>query len=197
MYFPYIHTDTSSNQLGTTGSLRFEVRTTGDPNTLVEQVRKTVAAADPELPINVVASIPNLIVDYIRQEILLTRLATAFGVLALGLAAIGLYGVMSYSVARRTSEIGLRAALGAQRGDVVLMVLTDGLRLVLIGLVVGLPLAMALMRLLRSQLHGVGTADPVSIVGAVVVLVASAVAAVLIPASRASRVAPIVALREV
>jgi predicted permease len=196
MYFPYIHTDTSSNQLGTTGSLRFEVRTTGDPNALVEQVRKTIAAADPELPIDVVSSIPKLIVDYIRQDILLTRLATAFGVLALGLAAIGLYGVMSYSVARRTSEIGLRAALGAQRGDVVRLVLTDGLRLVLIGLVVGLPLAMALMRLLRSQLHGVGTADPASIVGAVAVLVASAVAAVLIPASRASRVAPIVALRE-
>ena len=196
MYFPYIHTDTNSNQLGTTGSLRFEVRTTGDPTSLVEQVRKTIAAADPELPINVVASLPRLIVDYIRQEILLARLATAFGVLALGLAAIGLYGVMSYSVARRTSEIGLRAALGAQQGDVVRLVLKDGLRLVVIGLIVGLPLAMALMRLLRAQLHGVGTADPASIVGAVVVLVASAVAAVLIPASRASRVAPIVALRE-
>ncbi|HEY2164291.1 MAG TPA: FtsX-like permease family protein, partial [Gemmatimonadaceae bacterium] len=95
-------------------------------------------------------------------------MATAFGVLALALAAIGLYGVMSYSVARRSREMGLRTALGAQRGDVMRLVLTNALALVVAGLVVGLPLAMAMTRLLKSQLHSVGTADPGSIAVVVV-----------------------------
>ena len=111
------------------------------------------------------------------------------------LAAIGLYGVMTYAITRRTGEIGLRVALGAQRGDVIRMVVMDALRLVALGLVIGLPVAMMSTRLLRAQLHGVGTADPVSIAVAVVVLAVSAVAAVMLPALRASRVSPIVALR--
>jgi predicted permease len=196
MYFPYVHTDTNSNQLGAVGSLRLEVRTVGTPSGVVEQIRRTIVSVDPSLPIDGIDPLPTLISDYIREEILLARLATAFGVLALALAAIGLYGVMSYSVARRTGEIGLRAALGAQRRDVMRLVLTDAMALVAAGLVVGLPLAMSLTRLLRAQLHGVGTADPASIALSVSVLVASAVAAVLVPAYRAARVAPIVALRE-
>ena len=196
MYFPYVHTDTSSSQLGNPGSLRFEIRTAGDPSALVQQTRKAILSLDPLLPIEDVDPVPALIVSSIRQEVLLARLATAFGVLALLLAAIGLYGVMSYSVARRTGEIGLRSALGAQREDVVRLVLRDAMTLVFVGLVAGLPLAMALMRLLKAQLHGVGTADPGSIVLAVGVLVASAIAAALLPALRASRVSPIVALRE-
>jgi ABC-type antimicrobial peptide transport system permease subunit len=115
-------------------------------------------------------------------------LATAFGVLALALAAIGLYGVMSYSVARRSREMGLRTALGAQRGDVMRLVLTNALALVVAGLVVGLPLAMAMTRLLKSQLHSVGTADPGSIAVVVVVLIISALVAALVPALRATRV---------
>jgi predicted permease len=196
LYFPYVHTDTNSNQLGTVGALRLEVRTAGDPSALVDQIRKAIVSIDPSLPIDGVAPLTALIADYIRQEILLARLATAFGVLALALAAIGLYGVMSYSVVRRTGEIGLRAALGAQRRDIVRLVLTDAMTLVVAGLLVGLPLSISLMRLLGAQLHGVGTADPASIVLSVTVLVASAIVAVLVPAFRAARVAPIVALRE-
>src|SRR5439155_22145621 len=131
----------------------------------------------------------------VRQERLLARLATGFGVLALLLAAVGLYGVMTYAVTRRTVEIGLRVALGAQQLDVVRMVLFDALRLVAAGFVIGLPLALFMTRLLRSQLHGVDPADPLSIAAAVAVLAASAVLAVLLPALRASRVSPIVALR--
>jgi predicted permease len=196
MYFPYVHTDTGSHQLGNPGSLRLEVRTVGEPSALVEQVRKAIIAVDPSLPIDAIDPLPTLVANSIRQEILLARLATAFGVLALVLAAIGLYGVMSYSVARRTREIGLRSALGARRMDVVRLVLSDAMGLVLAGLVVGLPLAMTLMRLLNAQLHGVGAADPGSIVLSVGVLVGSAIVAVLIPALRASRVSPIAALRE-
>jgi predicted permease len=196
MYFPYVHTDTNSNQLGTVGALRLEIRAAGDPNALVDQVRKAIAAVDPSLPIEGIDPLTSLIAGSIRQEILLARLATAFGVLALVLAAIGLYGVMSYSVARRTSEIGLRAALGAQREDVVRLVLRDAMALVIAGLIVGLPLSMTLMRLLKAQLHGVGTADPSSVALSVGVLVASAIVAVVVPALRASRVSPIVALRE-
>jgi ABC-type antimicrobial peptide transport system permease subunit len=103
--------------------------------------------------------------------------------------------VMTYAITRRTSEIGLRVALGAQRGDVVRMVLFDALRLVGFGLLIGLPVALMSTRLLRTQLHGVDAADPVSILVAVGVLTASAVVAVMLPALRAARVSPIVALR--
>jgi predicted permease len=196
LYFPYVHTDTSSSQTGNPGALRLEIRTAGDPTAVVDQIRKAIVAIDPSLPIDGIDPLPSLITSQIRQEILLTQLATAFGVLALALAAIGLYGVMSYSVARRSREMGLRAALGAQRGDVMRLVLTNAMALVVSGLVVGLPLAMAMTRLLKSQLHGIGTADPGSIAVAVAVLVASAIVAALVPALRATRVAPSIALRE-
>lgn len=195
MYFPYVHTDTSSGQLGQPGSLRFEIRTTGDPAASVQLVRRAVRAVDPSLPIDGIDPLPTLMRDSIRQEWLVARLATVFGGLALLLASVGLYGVMTYAITRRTGEIGLRVALGAQRGDVVRMVLFDALRLVGLGVVVGMPVALWSTRLLKTQLHGVEMADPISIGVAVSVLVASAVVAVLIPAMRAARVSPIVALR--
>jgi putative ABC transport system permease protein len=102
---------------------------------------------------------------------------------------------MTYAITRRTGEIGLRVALGARQDQVVRMVLFDALRLVAVGLVVGLPLALASTRLLRTQLHGVEAIDPVSLGVAIAVLTASAVIAVLLPALRASKVSPIVALR--
>lgn len=195
MYFPYVHTDTSANQAGNPGSLNFEVRTSGDPTTMVQDIRRTVVAVDPSLPIDGVDPLPVLMRQSIREERLVGQLATAFGALALLLAAIGLYGVMTYTVTRRTGEIGLRAALGATRADAVRLVLTDALRLVLVGMLVGLPMALSLSRFLRAQLHGVGTVDPVSIAGAVGVLVVTAIVAATVPALRASRVPPIEALR--
>jgi ABC-type antimicrobial peptide transport system permease subunit len=154
-----------------------------------------VAAVDPLLEISDIAPLRTTMESTIRSEILLTQLATAFGVLALSLAAIGLYGVMTYAITRRTGEMGLRVALGAQRGDVMRMILLDSLRLVVAGIVVGLPLALLSTRLLRAQLHGVGTSDPLSIVVAIAVLVASALVAAVLPAMRAARVSPVVALR--
>ena len=192
IYFPYLNTDTA---LTTAGSLRLEVLTRGDPSALVQSVRKAVVAVDPSLPIDSVDPLTTLMQQSIREERLVARLATAFGVLALLLAGLGLYGVMTYAITRRTGEIGLRAALGAQRTDVVRMVLVDALRLVGVGMFVGLGLALASARLLETQLHGVDAVDPASIVVAVVVLTLSAVIAVLVPALKASRVSPIVALR--
>ncbi|MDB4874862.1 MAG: permease [Gemmatimonadetes bacterium] len=191
-YFSYVHADTV---IGSPGSLRVEIRANGDPSALVQQVRATVKSIDPTLPIDGVDPLTKLMQQSIQEERLVAKLASAFGVLALVLASIGLYGVMTYAITRRTGEIGLRVALGAQQLDVVRMVLFDALRLVGIGMAVGLPLALASTRLLRTQLHGVGAVDPASIGAAMVVLMASAVVAVLLPAMRASKVSPIVALR--
>ena len=193
-YFPYVHArDTAF--MGIPGSLRFAVRTSGDPTAMVQTIRRTVAAIDPQLPIDGVDPLVSLMRGTIGEQRLVAQLATAFGVLALVLAAIGLYGVMTYAITRRTGEIGLRMALGAQRGNVMSMVIFDALRLVGVGVVIGLPLAIVSTRLLRTQLHDVATTDPLSIAVAVGVLAASAVVAVTLPALRASRVSPIVALR--
>ncbi len=191
-YFPYVNNDSA---IGLPGSLRFIVRAAGNPTSIVQRVRQVIVAADPSLPIDGMDPLPLLMQATIQSERLVAKLATAFGVLALLLAAIGLYGVMTYAITRRTGEIGLRVALGAKRSDVLGMVLYDALRLVGVGLLVGLPLALTSTRLLRSQLHGVETVDPLSIIFATVVLGLSAVVAVLVPAMRAAKVSPIVALR--
>jgi predicted permease len=195
IYFPYVQTDTQPGQLGQPGDLSLEVRVAGDPSAIVQPIRRIVTAVDPLLVISDIAPLRTTMESSIQSEILLTHLATAFGALALSLAAIGLYGVMTYAITRRTGEMGLRVALGAQSGDVMRLVLFDAARVVVGGVVVGLPLALASVRLLQTQLHGVRTSDPVSIAVAVLVLTASALVAALIPALRAARVPPVVALR--
>ena len=192
VYFPYAHSDTS---LGLPGALRFEIRTFGEPSASVQPVRAAVVAVDPSLPIDGLDPLSVLMRQSIREERLVARLATAFGAFALLFASIGLYGVMTYAITRRTGEIGLRAALGAQRHDVLGMVLSDAVRLVGAGIFVGLPLAFTAARMLGTQLHDVAAVDPLSIGVALGVLLASAVVAALVPALRASRVSPIVALR--
>ena len=194
-YFPYLHTDTGATQLGHSQNLRLEVRTLGDPAALVQQIRRAVLSVDPALPIDGIDPVSKLMADSIAQQRLLAQLAAGFGVLALLLAAIGLYGVMTYAVTRRTGEIGLRVALGAQGGDVMRMVLVDALTVVAAGLLIGLPVALFATRMLRTQVHGIAPTDPVSIALAVVVLGLSAFVAVLTPALRASRVSPMIALR--
>jgi predicted lysophospholipase L1 biosynthesis ABC-type transport system permease subunit len=194
VYFPYVHLRDSAFLDGP-GALRFAVRTSGDPVALAQTIRRTIASIDPQLPIDGVDPLVVLMRGTIGEQRLVAQLATAFGMLALVLAAVGLYGVMTYAITRRTGEIGLRMALGADQAKVIRMVLFDALRLVAVGVIVGLPIALASTRLLRSQLHDVATTDPVSITVAIGVLAASAVAAVMLPALRASRVSPIVALR--
>jgi predicted permease len=190
-YFAY-----AQDVQGYPGNLRFEIRTQGDPAALATTVRRVIATYDPQLAIDAIDPLSRLMRQSIREARLLTKLASGFGALALVLAAVGLYGVMTYAVTRRTSEIGLRVALGARRGDVVGMVLGDALRLVLLGVIAGVPLALSATRLLRSQLHGIEPTDPLSIAIALAVLAASAFVASALPALRAARVAPIVALRQ-
>jgi predicted permease len=181
--------------LGSASIVRMIVRTQGDPVRVIPTVRQVITTVDADLPIRSVAPLSRLMRQSISEERLLATLATVFGIAALLLAAIGLYGVMSYAVSRRAGEIGLRVALGAQRGAVIRMVLRDALLLVGIGIVAGIPLTLGASRIIRSQLHGVGPADPVAFVVALGVLALGAVTAALVPAVRASRVAPVVALR--
>jgi predicted permease len=173
----------------------FEIRTSADPARIGTEVRRIVQSADARLPVEI-DPLTTKMRQSVREERLLARLASGFGVGALLLAAIGLYGVMTYAVTRRTGEIGLRVALGAQRQGVIGLVVGDALRVVVMGFVVGLPVALGTLRLLGSELHGVEATDPVSLAIALSVLLVSAMVAVLLPALRASRVSPIVALRE-
>ena len=189
-YVPY------AQEVGDAGvpALVLEIRTRADPAAIVAPVRAAIASVDAELPIVGVRPLGELVRESIRQERLLVTLAFVFGLASLLLAAVGLYGVMSYAVTRRTGEIGLRSALGASRAEVLRLVLGDGLRMVALGIAAGVPATWLAARALRSQLHDVPATDPVSVVVALGVLVACATVAALVPAWRASRVAPAVAL---
>jgi len=190
-YLPYRNPEQGGPQ-----ALRFQVRTSGDPAAVLAQVRRALSAADPSMVVEEVEALSAVMLQSIRSERMVARLATGFGSLALLLAAFGLYGVLTYAVSRRTGEIGLRVALGAQRATVIRMVLRDAFILVAIGVVAGAPLSLAGGRLLASQLHGIGAMDPVSLGVALVALVGSALLAATLPAMRASRVTPLTALRE-
>jgi ABC-type antimicrobial peptide transport system permease subunit len=130
-----------------------------------------------------------------KSDRLITQLVSFFGALALILASIGLYGVMAHGVARRTSEIGIRMALGARGGNIAWMILRETLVLVLLGLVMGVPTALFAARFVSSQLFGLQSADPAALIGAAVVLTFVAMIAGYFPARRASRVNPLTALR--
>jgi putative ABC transport system permease protein len=177
------------------------VRMSGRPDAAVRQITRTLARLEPDLPL-IGATLPNGVepVDAILDQGLAYRrliagLLGAFTVPALLLAALGIYGVIAYLVAQRTGEIAIRLALGSTPGGVRRLVLRDGLRLALIGVVVGLAGAIALARLLRSELFEVSAADPVTLIGAAAVLVGIAAAATWLPARRATRVSPMEALR--
>ena len=175
-------------------SLVLEIRTRGDPAAMVATVRAAITAVNAEVPIVNVSPLSVLVRESIRQQRVLVWLAFGFGLAALLLAAVGLYGVMSYAVTRRTGEIGLRCALGASRVEVLRLILRDGLGLVALGIVGGLPLAWVAARALGSQLNLAATGDPVSMAIALGVLVTCATVAALVPALRATRVAPAIAL---
>jgi len=173
----------------------FELRATGDPAKLVAAVRRELTAASPTLVVLDNDPLSSLMRLSISQDLLVAQVASFFGVLALALAALGLYGVMMYATLRRTSEFGLRMALGADSVRVRSMVLGEAITLVIGGTVVGLPLALLSARLLRNQLYGVALVDPTSIVIALAVLALSATVAGYLPATRAARVGPLEALR--
>jgi ABC-type antimicrobial peptide transport system permease subunit len=158
-------------------------------------IRRTLAGIDPNLTVVNLQSFDEQVVDNFTQERLIARLSSLFGILALILASVGLYGVMSYLVARRTSEIGVRMALGARRSSVLALVLRGALWQILIGLGLGIHAALLAGHLMTSQLFGVGGYDPLAIVGATLVFGLCAAAAGFIPARRAASIEPMRALR--
>lgn len=173
----------------------FIVRTWSNPHAVIGDVRRAISQIDPQLPIYNVLTQTEQIDLYLTQERMFADLVSMFGILALGLACVGLYGVMAYSVSRRTQEIGIRVALGAARSSVSAMVLREGMVVVLIGVAIGIPAAVGLMRLIQSLLWNVRPFDPAILAAAAAVLCVVALIAIAVPAYRATRIDPMEALR--
>ena len=186
-YIPY--------PLENVGRMTFEVRTAGEPLAMTAALRAALRSVDRNLPLIGVKTQEQQIDESLRQERMFAKITSFFGLLALTLVAVGLYGTLAYGVARRTSEIGIRMALGARRREVLWMVLRESLAVVACGIAVGLPAAFALTRLVASMLFGVKEFDGATIAATVSILVVAGLAAGLLPASRAARIDPIRALR--
>lgn len=171
------------------------LRTTGDPANTIADLRVAVASIDRNLPLIKITTIRDQVDDFISHDQLVSTLTTLFALLALLLAAIGLYGVMSYNVVRRTNEIGIRIALGAQTPTVQWMILSESMVLLAIGVGIGLPLTLLTTKYIKGQLFGLSALDPVTFTVALAVVSAMTMFAAWLPARRASKVDPMVALR--
>ena len=186
----------SYRQSRNVGGLSIAVRTAGPPLRAIPAIRQAVHSVDRDLPLAQVRAMEDMIEASVGQRRLSMVLLAVFSAIALALASIGIYGVMSYFVTQRVQEIGVRMALGAQRGRVLGLVLGQGMTLALIGVVIGLAGALALTRLIATQLYAVEPTDPVTLVSVSVLLASIAALATLLPALRATRVDPVVALRQ-
>ncbi|PYU43261.1 MAG: ABC transporter substrate-binding protein, partial [Acidobacteria bacterium] len=192
-FLPLLQTPPGESVRGWVGAI--ELHVAGRPENIESAVRKALADADPNLPVLNMMSFDEQVAHNFNQERLIARLTELFGALALILACVGLYGVTAYAVARRTNEIGIRVALGADRANVLGLVLRAALTQLGLGLAIGIPAALAGGHLLAHQLYGVKSYDPTILGAAALVLAACAILAASIPARRATRVDPIVALR--
>ncbi|MEK6405682.1 MAG: FtsX-like permease family protein [Acidobacteriota bacterium] len=177
------------------GSMYLAVRTATEPSSLVGAIRHEVQELDREQPVDGVATMEELLATSLSQSRFSTLLLGVFAGVALILAAVGIYGVMAYSVAQRTHEIGIRVALGAQAGDVLNLVIRQGLTLTIAGVAIGFGAALIITRVMTSLLYGVSATDPLTFAIIPVLLTGVALAASFIPARRAMRVDPMVALR--
>ena len=171
------------------------VETATDPLSLATAVAEVIHKAAPDLPVTHIMTMDELLAGSVSPRRFSAMLVGIFAVLAVVLAAVGIYGVMSYTVSQRTQEIGVRMALGAQAADVRSMILMQTIKLTALGVAIGLAGAFLVARFLSSLLFGVGTHDPLTFLGVAVLLLAVAVVAAYVPARRAMRVDPIVALR--
>jgi len=179
----------------TTRTVRIVVRTAGDPLALVPSVRSEIRAIDPNLAIAEFTPLDQLVARSVARPRFYTALLALFAGVALALAATGIFGVMSYAVAQRAREISIRMALGARTGNVLLMIVGRAVALAALGLSIGIAAALALGRVIRQQLFGVPLLDPITLVVVVLVLMASATVASLVPARRAAGLDPGTALR--
>jgi predicted permease len=192
---PTVYLSFAQGGWGPVQGMIYELRTAGNPLNYVTAVRDLVQRADAGVPLSDVKSQSARIDQTISQELALARLCTAFALLALVIASVGLYGTMSYNVVRRTGEIGIRMALGAQRGRVLWMVLREVMLLAAVGLAIGVPAALAASKLVESFLFGMKPNDPLALMGSVAALVSAAILAGYLPARHASRIDPMIALR--
>jgi predicted permease len=192
---PYKDTSNQTVEIRSTFIGDIELRVAGKPESLEADVRRALADINPDLTILHMVSLDEQLSRNFNQERLIARLTGLFGLVALILACVGLYGVTAFSVARRTNEIGIRIALGADRKNVLGLVMRGALAQVAIGLAIGIPLALAGGRLVASQLYGVRSYDPVIVALAAVILTACILVAGFVPARRATKVDPMVALR--
>jgi len=167
----------------------------GPADEIGPQVRRVLAGINPNLSIVRMSTFGEEVTRVFNRERLIARLTELFSLLALLLASIGLYGVTAYNIARRTSEIGIRMAVGADRKDIVAMVLRGAFRQIGVGLVIGIPLVIVAGRLMASKLYGVGAFNPLILGAAIVVLAFCAFIAGLVPAQRAASIEPVKALR--
>lgn len=190
VYLPYAQTT-----LGRLGPMTVAVRSTLAPSTLTEAVKAAMADVDPDVPITDLKTQMAQLDETLRTERTFMRLLLAFGAFALLLASIGLHGVTAYAVVRRTSEIGVRVALGARQIDVLALILRQVIGITLVGVAIGVPVAIGAARLVRASLFGVAPTDPTSVVGAALVMVFVAMSAGFFPARRAARLDPLAALR--
>jgi ABC-type antimicrobial peptide transport system permease subunit len=177
------------------GNTSFEVRTRMNPTVLAASLRSAVSQMDSNLPVFNVHTQEELVDRLLSQERMIAKLSGFFGILALVLACIGLYGLLSYEVSRRTREIGIRMALGAQRRGVLTLVVGHGIVLAITGAIGGTGVTLGVTHYLKSMLYDIHANDPATIAGVAVLLTLVAVAACYIPARRAMHVDPMVALR--
>jgi putative ABC transport system permease protein len=187
MYLPFAQ--------NTMPNMTLALRTGGNPASLAPAVRREVQQLDRAQPVFHVRTMPELLARSVAQRRFNMLLLGVFALVALLLAAVGIYGVMSYTVAQRTHEIGVRLALGAQRSDVLRLVVGQGLRLVLVGVAAGLCAAFALSRVLASLLYNVSATDPATFAVVAFLLTIIALLACYLPARRATKVDPLIALR--
>jgi predicted permease len=188
-YIPYLQNPDWVRQM------TFEIRTALAPMTVAGVVRRAVAEIDPKVPVAAMRTQEEQLRQSLSMERLFATLVGSFGLVAALLAAIGIYGVMAYAVTRRTAEIGIRMALGAGRGDVQRMMLRESLLMVAIGMIAGIPAALAVTGFLREILYGIAPTDPVSFVAAGILMLTVAAVAAWLPARRAALVDPMRALR--
>jgi len=175
--------------------MRFEVREAAEPNSLAAGVRRIIQHDDSRLPVFDVKTLTEQADESLVQDRLIASFSTLFGLLALALASVGLYGIMAHAVSRRTNEIGVRMALGAQPRQILDMVMRETLWLVILGVAIGIPIAMGASRLIRSELYGLSPSDPLTVSMTTLLMLGVASLAGYLPARRATKVDPIVALR--
>ena len=176
-------------------SVTFVLKTAGSPMDYAKPATAAIRQVDGQLPVSAIQPLAQYLADSLAQRTFSTLLLNLFGGLAIALAAIGIYGVMAYSVAQRTHEIGIRMALGARPGDVLQMVVGGGARLMAVGIGLGLLCALAAAHLLRGLLFGVSSNDPLTLIGVLGILITVVLLACFIPARRATQVDPMIALR--